>query len=91
LLLAYARTQSYSPELIVHPYLRDGEELGALSDEARGAALLGAYEEVRAWLPRLDALVVGPGLGRDDAVLACAEDAVRPRLRACAHIVQRSA
>ncbi|XP_048197047.1 ATP-dependent (S)-NAD(P)H-hydrate dehydratase isoform X2 [Perognathus longimembris pacificus] len=45
--------KSYSPELIVHPVL-DGA---------------GAVEEVRRWLPRLHALVVGPGLGRDDLLL----------------------
>uniref|UniRef100_A0A8C9QTX2 ATP-dependent (S)-NAD(P)H-hydrate dehydratase n=1 Tax=Spermophilus dauricus TaxID=99837 RepID=A0A8C9QTX2_SPEDA len=41
--------KSYSPELIVHPVL-----------DSPNAVL-----EVEKWLPRLHALVVGPGLGRD--------------------------
>lgn len=45
--------KAYSPELIVHPIL-DGPE---------------AVRDVEQWLPRLHALVVGPGLGRDDALL----------------------
>ncbi|XP_034376707.1 ATP-dependent (S)-NAD(P)H-hydrate dehydratase isoform X5 [Arvicanthis niloticus] len=45
--------KSYSPELIVHPVLDSSN----------------AVEEVEKWLPRLHALVVGPGLGRDDILL----------------------
>ena len=70
-----AASQSFSPELIVHPYLRDGEELAAPGE--RADALDRGVEDVCAWLPRLDALVVGPGLGRDEAVLAAAERVVR--------------
>ncbi|XP_034521369.1 ATP-dependent (S)-NAD(P)H-hydrate dehydratase isoform X1 [Ailuropoda melanoleuca] len=45
--------KSYSPELIVHPVL---DRPSAVSN-------------VEEWLPRLHALVVGPGLGRDDTLL----------------------
>ncbi|KAM9049584.1 ATP-dependent (S)-NAD(P)H-hydrate dehydratase isoform 2-T3 [Megaptera novaeangliae] len=45
--------KSYSPELIVHPVLDSPS----------------AVQDVEKWLPRLHALVVGPGLGRDDALL----------------------
>lgn len=45
--------KSYSPELIVHPVLDSPD----------------AVREVEKWLPRLHALVVGPGLGRDDVLL----------------------
>ncbi|XP_055282693.1 ATP-dependent (S)-NAD(P)H-hydrate dehydratase isoform X3 [Moschus berezovskii] len=45
--------KSYSPELIVHPVLDSPE----------------AVRDVEQWLPRLHALVVGPGLGRNDALL----------------------
>ena len=41
--------KSYSPELIVHPLL----------DRSSGVA------EISEWLPRIHALVIGPGLGRD--------------------------
>ncbi|OBS69801.1 hypothetical protein A6R68_01658, partial [Neotoma lepida] len=45
--------KSYSPEVIVHPVLDNSN----------------AVEEVEKWLPRLHALVVGPGLGRDNLLL----------------------
>ncbi|KAM9674586.1 ATP-dependent (S)-NAD(P)H-hydrate dehydratase isoform 2-T2 [Dama dama] len=45
--------KSYSPELIVHPVLDSPD----------------AVRDVEQWLPRLHALVVGPGLGRDDVLL----------------------
>ncbi|XP_004409653.1 PREDICTED: ATP-dependent (S)-NAD(P)H-hydrate dehydratase [Odobenus rosmarus divergens] len=45
--------KSYSPELIVHPVLDSP----------------GAVHDVEEWLPRLHALVVGPGLGRDGTLL----------------------
>ncbi|KAF4025824.1 hypothetical protein G4228_017665 [Cervus hanglu yarkandensis] len=45
--------KSYSPELIVHPVLDSPD----------------AVRDVEQWLPRLHALVVGPGLGRDDTLL----------------------
>lgn len=45
--------KSYSPELIVHPVLDSPN----------------AVHEVEQWLPRLHALVVGPGLGRDEVLL----------------------
>ena len=70
---AVRRTQSYSPELIVHPYLRDSEELSAAPTGAQEALQRNAVREVCEWLPRLDALVIGPGLGRDEAVLSSAE------------------
>uniref|UniRef100_H0X248 ATP-dependent (S)-NAD(P)H-hydrate dehydratase n=1 Tax=Otolemur garnettii TaxID=30611 RepID=H0X248_OTOGA len=45
--------KAYSPELIVHPVLDNPD----------------AVREVEKWLPRLHVLVVGPGLGREDALL----------------------
>ncbi|XP_034521371.1 ATP-dependent (S)-NAD(P)H-hydrate dehydratase isoform X3 [Ailuropoda melanoleuca] len=50
--------KSYSPELIVHPVL---DRPSAVSN-------------VEEWLPRLHALVVGPGLGRDDTLLENVKD-----------------
>ncbi|KAK4018388.1 ATP-dependent (S)-NAD(P)H-hydrate dehydratase [Daphnia magna] len=43
--------KSYSPELIVHPLLDSSNALKAISE----------------WLPRIHALIIGPGLGRDEA------------------------
>uniref|UniRef100_A0A8C3W5C5 ATP-dependent (S)-NAD(P)H-hydrate dehydratase n=1 Tax=Catagonus wagneri TaxID=51154 RepID=A0A8C3W5C5_9CETA len=45
--------KSYSPELIVHPVLDSPDAVRAVGE----------------WLPRLHALVVGPGLGRDHVLL----------------------
>ena len=45
--------KSYSPELIVHPIL-DTEY---------------ALEEIDQWLPRFHAIVLGPGLGRNQSML----------------------
>nr|KAF6369788.1 NAD(P)HX dehydratase [Myotis myotis] len=50
--------KSYSPELIVHPVLDSPD----------------AVHEVEKWLPRLHALVVGPGLGREEALLENVKD-----------------
>lgn len=44
--------KSYSPELIVHPLLDAPNALEAISE----------------WLPRIHALILGPGLGRDENV-----------------------
>ncbi|KAK7467864.1 hypothetical protein BaRGS_00036901 [Batillaria attramentaria] len=46
--------KSYSPELIVHPILDQPD----------------AVREFEKWLPRLHTLVVGPGLGRDPAIMS---------------------
>ncbi|XP_004577672.4 ATP-dependent (S)-NAD(P)H-hydrate dehydratase isoform X1 [Ochotona princeps] len=50
--------KSYSPELIVHPVLDSPN----------------AAQEVDKWLSRLHALVVGPGLGREDRLLGNVQD-----------------
>lgn len=76
--------KSFSPELIVHPVLRTRASVAVASGVSAPAA--GAPDEVprdhpavkdvvakvRAWLPRMDSLVIGPGLGRDAMVQACA-------------------
>ena len=60
--------KSYSPELIVHPVLRslpadqaDGDIVAQLVDKSS--------EDVGQWIPRLDGVLIGPGLGRDAAVI----------------------
>ncbi|TNN04310.1 hypothetical protein fugu_001339 [Takifugu bimaculatus] len=52
--------KSYSPELIVHPVLDSPN----------------ALEEIEKWLPRLHGLVVGPGLGREAALLKTAKEVI---------------
>jgi ATP-dependent NAD(P)H-hydrate dehydratase len=55
--------KSYSPDLIVHPYLPDVDE----DDFVRTA-----LENVLKWLPSVQSFVIGPGLGRNRATLAFA-------------------
>ena len=51
--LAGTPIKCYSPELIVHPILSD----------------LSVVEQMEEWLPRLHAVLVGPGLGRDPYII----------------------
>lgn len=60
--------KSYSPELIVHPLLHSDAALARVEESKRAAVLAEAVERIAQVLPRLDALVVGPGLGRDASV-----------------------
>lgn len=72
----------YSPELIVHPYLPDTADMGIsdvqMDDDgktgSRHSRLQHAVDAVRQWLDRFDALVVGPGLGRDPLMLDTVAD-----------------
>ena len=57
--------KSYSPELIVHGCLKERQPEAA----AREAQV----EAVCRWFPAITALVVGPGLGRDETLQAVAE------------------
>eukprot|EP00850_Spirogloea_muscicola_P016578 SM000135S27022 [mRNA] locus=s135:244987:246514:- [translate_table: standard] len=68
--------KAYSPELIVHPVLRESHDAdagggGGGGGGDRGAVVDRVVADVAAWLPRFDAVVVGPGLGRDPLVLEC--------------------
>ena len=72
--------KSYSPELIVHPYLTELHDLpGGLhaSSAERNLASEKAAGAISAWFSRLDVLVVGPGLGRDPVVFASAKRIVQ--------------
>ena len=67
--------KSYSPELIVHPYMREGGS-GSNGDThtAYDAELVTeAMEKIEPWLDRMSALVVGPGLGRDPTMCETAK------------------
>ncbi|KAF1781690.1 Ribokinase-like [Phytophthora cactorum] len=68
---------SYSPELIVHPLLRSDVALARFEESKRAEILAEAVERIARVLPRLDSLVIGPGLGRD-AVIAKAKEANLP-------------
>lgn len=67
---AAAVIKTYSPELIVHPYLPDTADDEGAGIEEGGRLRDRAVSAVLKWLDRFDVLVVGPGLGRDDVVLS---------------------
>jgi len=60
--------KSYSPELIVHGCLRSSSAL----DDADAAEYERQADAVSKWFPALSALVVGPGLGRDETLQSVA-------------------
>ena len=63
--------KTYSPELIVLPYLPEGEEahLAGAAEEIQASAVARSAQRVGAWLPRLTCLIIGPGLGDDPGVV----------------------
>ncbi|KAG2490399.1 hypothetical protein HYH03_011199 [Edaphochlamys debaryana] len=65
--------KSYSPELMVLPYLPEDPDAGegAAPD---AAAVAKALARIQPWLGRASCLVVGPGLGSDPAVCATAAE-----------------
>jgi len=70
---AAAVIKTYSPELIVHPYLVETppEVLHSSPDYTLNHTAMRqrAVDAVSPWLERFDVLVVGPGLGRDPLML----------------------
>ncbi|KND04869.1 hypothetical protein, variant [Spizellomyces punctatus DAOM BR117] len=63
--------KSYSPELMVHPYLRNSDSIGIdLKNQDRVEAEINKIvERVTSMFPRLHVLVVGPGLSRDEIMI----------------------
>ncbi|KAI8922043.1 Ribokinase-like protein [Powellomyces hirtus] len=59
--------KTYSPELMVHPYLRNTDSLGKPNDRQR--EIDAHVDRVVSMLPRLHVLVVGPGLSRDEVMM----------------------
>jgi ATP-dependent NAD(P)H-hydrate dehydratase len=59
---AGAVIKTYSPNLMVHPYMRQEKNLG------KGETIDSVSEQVIAMLDRLHVVVIGPGLGRDPAM-----------------------
>lgn len=74
--------KSYSPELIVHPYLYDEGEEDAFCESNRGNSSrdkvkVRVVSEVTRWLDKFDSIVLGPGLGRDALLLDCMIDIIK--------------
>ncbi|KAI7862642.1 H-hydrate dehydratase [Spinellus fusiger] len=63
--------KAYSPDLIVHPYLRSETQ-----KDIPGSSIKEIVDRVSSVLSRLDVLVVGPGLSRDALMQASAKDIV---------------
>jgi len=65
--------KSYSPELIVHPYLVDLQSIKlskSSTSEEQSELCEEAVDKIAKWLPKFDAVVVGPGLGRDPMMMS---------------------
>ena len=67
--------KSYSPELIVHPYMREGGSgsSGGTHTAYDAELVTEAMEKIEPWLDRMSAVVVGPGLGRDPTMCETAK------------------
>ncbi|ORX83729.1 Ribokinase-like protein, partial [Anaeromyces robustus] len=67
--------KSYSPELIVHPYLQNLEHLKKHNAQQVDidAKIDEIVERVSSIFPRLHVLVIGPGLSRDQGLITTVE------------------
>ncbi|CAI5462654.1 unnamed protein product [Closterium sp. Yama58-4] len=66
--------KAYSPELIVHPALRESYDVRLDTPGQRIEIVEAAVRTVSDWLPRMDCVVIGPGLGRDSLLQECVAD-----------------
>lgn len=74
--------KSYSPELIVHPVMRESWDAGVAADgDERDDLVKQVVADVAKWLPRFDCLVIGPGLGRDPLLMECVARIMRDARR----------
>ncbi|GBG78116.1 hypothetical protein CBR_g26053 [Chara braunii] len=69
--------KSYSPELIVHPVLKESYDAKFNDQAERTDVIARVVHDVLQWLPRFDCLVVGPGLGRDSLVMDSVEKIIQ--------------
>ena len=76
--------KSYSPDLIVHPLLPSTlmcpgwASLDAVEQQLEVASHI---KGIAAWLPRVHALVIGPGLGRDEMTSSCVQGLVQSAMQ----------
>ncbi|KAL9049756.1 MAG: hypothetical protein Q9162_007046 [Coniocarpon cinnabarinum] len=74
--------KTYSPNLMVHPYMRQSKNLAA------NESIDTASQQVIDMLDRLHVLVIGPGLGRDEAMQeTCARVIQEARKRGIAFVL----
>ncbi|KAF8982849.1 hypothetical protein BGZ46_000485 [Entomortierella lignicola] len=68
--------KSYSPDLIVHPYIRIRATLDSEDKKKTNSIWAQTFDDISALLKRIHVLVVGPGLSRDKGMLQCAKHAI---------------
>ncbi|CEI92087.1 Putative YjeF [Rhizopus microsporus] len=68
---AGAVIKSYSPDLIVHPYMRTKEKV-----DSKDVSFKDIVDRVSSVFSRLHVLVVGPGLSRDELMLDSAKELI---------------
>lgn len=73
--------KSYSPDLIVHPFLRNQSTWSDLGFTDQEKALAHIQSQILQLLSRIHVVVIGPGLGRDPFVLKVTEYALRDIVR----------
>eukprot|EP01134_Creolimax_fragrantissima_P004299 CFRG4299T1 len=73
--------KSYSPELIVHPYLKELGSKSCSPGDAFEEQKKTIVESVGEWLSRMDVLVVGPGLGRNPFLHSCVAEILQAAVR----------
>ncbi|KAF9977665.1 hypothetical protein BGZ73_005381 [Actinomortierella ambigua] len=69
--------KSYSPDLIVHPYIRVRAMRAASNSSAMATILTQTKSDIESLLKRIHVLVVGPGLSRDELMLGMARYAIQ--------------
>ncbi|KAK9257206.1 H-hydrate dehydratase [Lipomyces tetrasporus] len=82
--------KSYSPNLMVHPYMRDSNSLTPASTTTPSISTLLNDEilpPIYALMSRLHVVVVGPGLGRDKVMLEIATKVIERAKELGLHIV----
>ncbi|KAI1319202.1 hypothetical protein EDD11_004596 [Mortierella claussenii] len=70
--------KSYSPDFIVHPYIkiRATSDIAEVDENKAHKVWTQTFDDIEALLKRLHVLVVGPGLSRDKGMLQSAKHAI---------------
>ena len=66
---AAAVIRNYSSELVIHPVLDQEYGMEEVSPAQHWVGVIMHCCQVDAWLPRMDCVVVGPGLGKNQSML----------------------
>ncbi|KAF9109480.1 hypothetical protein BGX27_007578 [Mortierella sp. AM989] len=69
--------KSYSPDLIVHPYIRIRATIDSENEKKTNQIWAQTFDDISALLKRIHVLVVGPGLSRDEGMLQTARHAIK--------------